>query len=156
MEQRGDSVRRGMKWFLACLLCLPCGMTEASYMQTAYMEMTMNSYVTGSSQPGQNRSESTLYFNDGFGRLTEFHMTKEQQLMTLTIRQNMNVVWQGHTETDNSYFSVHREERLGQVYFLITMGSRQYKAAVDKEDHWSVTAYQEKEEAERLLLKEES
>lgn len=40
-------------------------------------------------------SESTLYFNDGFGRMTEFHMVSDNHVMTVTIRQNMRIVWKG-------------------------------------------------------------
>lgn len=121
--------------FLFLTLCIPsmwAAADESSSMIHFYQEVEWASPIA------KERSESTLYFNDGFGRLTEFHMTQAQRIMTLTIRQNMNVVWQGRVEADNSHFSVSREEREGQVYFRITMGSREYKAFLNDKDRWDV------------------
>lgn len=123
-------------WGLLFLtLCIP-SMIEAA--DTSVNMMHFFQEVEFASSTAKERSESTLYFNDGFGRLTEFHMTQVQHIMTLTIRQNMNVVWQGRTEVDTPRFSVVREEQQGQVYFRITMGTREYKASLNGEDHWDV------------------
>lgn len=45
-------------------------------------------------EDGTGKQETTFFFNDGFGRLTEFHEYTEGARMFLIIRQNMNVVWQ--------------------------------------------------------------
>lgn len=36
---------------------------------------------------------STVFFNDGFGRLTAFEKEYKDGRMTIIIRQNMNIVW---------------------------------------------------------------
>lgn len=91
-----------------------------------------------SSAGSGEESESTLYFNDGFGRMTEFHMVSENQVMTLIIRQNMRVVWKGSCHVENSRFSVVRREGEGHIYFLITMGEHTYHGEITRDDHWDV------------------
>ena len=92
-----------------------------------------------SSSGNKETAESTLYFNDGFGRLTEFHMNLEDHRMELVIRQNMNVVWQGSRMVENSHFSVTRETTMGQVSFTILMGDKTYEARINDKDQWVVT-----------------
>lgn len=92
-----------------------------------------------SSTGNQETSESTLYFNDGFGRLTEFHMHLENHRMELEIRQNMNVVWKGSRLVENTHFSVTRENTMGQVSFTICMGDKTYEARINEKDQWVVT-----------------
>lgn len=109
-------------------------------MTSRVTQLQASSYLVGRADHAsvEERSESTLYFNDGVGRLTEFHMEQAGQVMTLTIRQNMNIVWQGHTSVEQNCFSVAREERQGTVYFRIRMGNKEYKAFSDAKDHWNV------------------
>ena len=92
-----------------------------------------------SSSGNKDTTESTLYFNDGFGRLTEFHMNLENHRMELVIRQNMNIVWRGSRMVENSHFSVSREETMGQVTFTICMGDKTYEARLNDKDQWVVT-----------------
>ena len=83
-------------------------------------------------------SESTLYFNDGFGRMTEFHMVSDNHVMTVTIRQNMRIVWKGSCHVKNDDFSVVRREGEGHIYFLITMGEHTYRGEITRDDSWDV------------------
>lgn len=39
---------------------------------------------------------STVFFNDGFGRLTAFEKEYKDGRMTIIIRQNMSIVWKTH------------------------------------------------------------
>ena len=97
-------------------------------------------YSSAFSTDGMNHeSQSSLYFNDGFGRLTEFEMNSENHVMTLTIRQNMRVVWKGSCHVDNDAFSVVRRESMGHIYFLITMGDHHYRGEITKDDKWEIT-----------------
>ena len=59
-------------------------------------------------EDGTGKQETTFFFNDGFGRLTEFHEYTEGARMFLIIRQNMNVVWQGSCRVTDHRFSVYR------------------------------------------------
>lgn len=132
-------------------MCLPWGVMakdSAAEMTSWITQVQSASYMVGRAghSSEEARSESTLYFNDGFGRLTEFHMEQRGQVMTLTIRQNMNIVWQGHETVDKNYFSVTREERMGEVYFRILMGDKVYKAFSDVSDHWNVVESKSNEE----------
>lgn len=68
-------------------------------------------------EDGTGKQETTFFFNDGFGRLTEFHEYTEGARMFLIIRQNMNVVWQGSCRVTDHRFSVYRRESNGRVYF---------------------------------------
>ena len=86
-----------------------------------------------------HESQSSLYFNDGFGRLTEFEMKSENHVMTLTIRQNMGVVWKGSCHVDNDAFSVVRRESMGHIYFLITMGEHHYRGEITGDDKWEIS-----------------
>lgn len=97
-------------------------------------------YSSAFSTDGMNHeSQSSLYVNDGFGRLTEFEMKSENHVMTLTIRQNMGVVWKGSCHVDNDAFSVVRRESMGHIYFLITMGEHHYRGEITGDDKWEIS-----------------
>ena len=98
-------------------------------------EYQYSSHITGDQWM---HDETTLYFNDGFGRLIEFHLTVEHQMTELSIRQNGCVVWRGHLPGADR-FSVVREESMGEVYFLISSGEKEYRAGIDRDDRWSVS-----------------
>lgn len=98
-------------------------------------EYQYSSHITGAPQM---HDETTLYFNDGFGRLIEFHLTTDHQTTELSIRQNGCEVWRGHLPGADS-FSVVREESMGEVYFLISSGEKEYRASIDRDDRWSVS-----------------
>ena len=51
---------------------------------------------------------STVFFNDGFGRLTAFEKEYKDGRMTIIIRQNMNVVWKNTYTVSSNHFSVKR------------------------------------------------
>ncbi|WP_443794340.1 hypothetical protein [Dialister hominis] len=104
----------------------------------AQREEAMQFSSAFSSEGTAQESESTLYFNDGFGRMTEFHMTSDNHVMTLTIRQNMRVMWKGSCHVDRDTFSVVRREGQGHVYFLITMGEHTYHGEITRDDRWDV------------------
>ena len=87
----------------------------------------------------KGKQETTFFFNDGFGRLTEFHEYTEGARMFLIIRQNMNVVWQGSCRVTDHRFSVYRRESNGRVYFQIRMGQHEYSAEIGRDDRWTVT-----------------
>lgn len=93
----------------------------------------------GESETVSAKSESTLCFNDGFGRLTEFHMTWENHRMVLVVRQNMNVIGRKSCYAEEPVFSVVREETEGHTYFLITMGDSLYRGEIDRDNHWTLT-----------------
>ncbi len=99
------------------------------------VEYQYSSHITGDRWM---HDETTLYFNDGFGRLIEFHLTVEHQMTELSIRQNGCVVWRGHLPGADR-FSVVREESMGEVYFLISSGEKEYRAGIDRDDRWSVS-----------------
>ena len=146
-----DLVKKKIWGCMVLAICLPLGvMAQNDTVETTswVTQMQTTSYLTGRGGHSsiEERSESTLYFNDGFGRLTEFHMEQRGQVMTLTIRQNMNIVWQGHETVARNYFSVSREERIGEVYFRILMGDKAYKAFSDANDHWNVVEIKRNEE----------
>lgn len=90
-------------------------------------------------EDGTGKQETTFFFNDGFGRLTEFHEYTEGARMFLIIRQNMNVVWQGSCRVTDHRFSVYRRESNGRVYFQIRMGQHEYSAEIGRDDRWTVT-----------------
>lgn len=125
--------------FLLALLLLP----EAVFAVAGGNDLAMenaaeyqySSHITGDQWM---HDETTLYFNDGFGRLIEFHLTADHQTTELSIRQNGCVVWQGYLPGAGR-FSVVREESMGVVYFLILAGEKEYRARIDRDDRWSVS-----------------
>lgn len=128
----------------ALLMPLSAGAEEPAHIASSVYdvvedgaEWSSSSYLDESG--GEASEESTFYVNDGFDRLTEFHMTREGDLMSLTIRQNGVVVWKGSTHVKQHTFSVMRRDRMGEVYFEIHMGEHVYHASVDKNDKWDVS-----------------
>lgn len=125
--------------FLLALLLLPEAVFAAAGGNDLAMgnavEYQYSSHITGDRWM---YDETTLYFNDGFGRLIEFHLTVEHQMTELSIRQNGCVVWRGHLPGADR-FSVVREESMGEVYFLIASGEKEYRAGIDRDDRWSVS-----------------
>ncbi len=91
-----------------------------------------------------NVEESTLYFNDGFGRLTEFRMTCEDGRMALLISQNGREVYRTALAVKSHRFSVVKREEMGEIYFLITLGEHAYRGAFDREDRWHMEEYPQK------------
>lgn len=133
--------RRIMGGLLLSLFLLPAAVGAAdggNGILSAQKGSTMQFSSAFSSEGMARESESTLYFNDGFGRMTEFHMTSDNHVMTLTIRQNMRIMWKGSCHVDRDTFSVVRREGQGHVYFLITLGEHTYHGEINRDDRWDV------------------
>ena len=118
-----------------CLLPAAAGATEGGVPDRNEDRGIQFSSAFSSVEKG-GESESTLYFNDGFGRMTEFHMVSDNHVMTVTIRQNMRIVWKGSCHVKNDDFSVVRREGEGHIYFLITMGEHTYRGEITRDDSW--------------------
>jgi|GEM_PF-2015780 len=99
------------------------------------------------------RGESSFLFDDGFGRLVEFVRISEEDGTSLVIRQDRQVVWQMRCHVNESTFSVVRRDRLGEIYFLIQLGGRQYRAFEDRDDHWQVREIMENEADKYLTVR---
>ena len=97
-------------------------------------------------------SESVLCFNDGYGRLTEFRMTCENDYMTLLISQNGREVYHTRARVRSRRFSAVRREEMGRIYFQITLGEHTYVASVDREDHWYMEEMPQREMDEPVPL----
>ena len=138
VERVGVERKKRLAFLLAALL-LPEAVFAAAggndFAMGNAVEYQYSSHITGDRWM---HDEMTLYFNDGFGRLIEFHLTVEHQMTELSIRQNGCVVWRGHLPGADR-FSVVREESMGEVYFLISSGEKEYRAGIDRDDRWSVS-----------------
>lgn len=138
LERIGVERKKRLAFLLAALL-LPEAVFAASSGNDLAMghaaEYQYSSHITGDRWM---HDETTLYFNDGFGRLIEFHLTADHQTTELSIRQNACEVWRGHLPGADR-FSVVREESMGEVYFLISSGEKEYRASIDRDDRWSVS-----------------
>lgn len=138
LERIGVERKKRLAFLLAALL-LPEAVFAASSGNDLAMghaaEYQYSSHITGDRWM---HDETTLYFNDGFGRLIEFHLTADHQTTELSIRQNGCEVWRGHLPSADR-FSVVREESMGEVYFLISSGEKEYRASIDRDDRWSVS-----------------
>lgn len=135
----GVERKKRLAFLLAALLLSEAVFAAASGNDLAMghaAEYQYSSHITGAPQM---HDETTLYFNDGFGRLIEFHLTADHQMTELSIRQNGCEVWRGHLPGADR-FSVVREESMGEVYFLISAGEKEYRASIDRDDQWSVSA----------------
>ena len=88
-------------------------------------------------EPGQSHS-STLFFNDGFGRLTIFEMEYHDGLMTVIIRRNMNILWKDTFSVKSPSFSVKRHDLRGKITFEITAGEHILYGEIDKNDRWDM------------------
>lgn len=138
VERVGVERKKRLAFLLAALLLPEAVFAAAGGNDLAMgnaVEYQYSSHITGDRWM---HDETTLYFNDGFGRLIEFHLTVEHQMTELSIRQNGCVVWRGHLPGAD-HFSVVREESMGEVYFLILSGEKEYRAGIDRDDRWSVS-----------------
>lgn len=141
-----DGVKRMRRLaFLLTVLLLPEAVFAAVWGSDLAMgnavEYQYSSHIAGDSWM---HNETTLYFNDGFGRLIEFHAVVDHRMTELTIRQNGCEVWRGSLP-GSSRFSVTREASMGEVYFLISSGEKSYRAGIDRDDQWSVSEVKEKQ-----------
>lgn len=102
-------------------------------------EILYSSFYSGEA----SGSASTVFFNDGFGRLTMFEKEYKDGKMTIIIRQNMNVVWKNTYTVSNDYFSVERLDAEGLIRFRIRAGERILFGEIDSSDRWNVTEAQE-------------
>ena len=82
---------------------------------------------------------STVFFNDGFGRLTAFEKEYKDGRMTIIIRQNMNVVWKNTYAVSSNHFSVERIDTDGHILFRIHVGERILVGEIDSRDRWIMT-----------------
>lgn len=91
-----------------------------------------------SAENGANEA-STVFFNDGFGRLTAFEKEYRDGKMTITIRQNMNIVWKNTYTVSSNHFSVERIDTDGHILFRIHAGERILIGEIDSRDRWIIT-----------------
>ena len=82
---------------------------------------------------------STVFFNDGFGRLTAFEKEYKDGRITIIIRQNMNVVWKNTYTVSSNHFSVERIDTDGHILFRIHVGERILVGEIDSRDRWIMT-----------------
>ena len=130
---------------LALALCLPVTGLAGTPERTAGMTSSVGnreeefhySSLSAYEEPGYSQS-STLFFNDGFERLTIFEMEHHDGQMTITIRRNMNVLWKGTYSVKSPYFSVQRHDILGHITFEITAGEHILYGEIDKNDRWDI------------------
>jgi len=59
--------------------------------------------------------------------------------MTITIRQNMNVVWKNTYAVSSNHFSVERIDTDGHILFRIHVGERILVGEIDSRDRWIMT-----------------
>lgn len=97
--------------------------------------LSTSSYSMFSSAASES---ATLLYTDGAGRLTEFSADTEEKVVTVTIRQDGAVMWRRSFPAGQEGFSVSRIESNGEVYFLMHVGGRAYKAAPDSKGEWDV------------------
>lgn len=117
---------------LAALLAM--GSVSAA---NTYISTTSYSVMSASSTSAA-ATESSLFYTDGAGRLTNFEMTADKGTMTLRIRQDGAVVWSRTFAEKNTAFAVSRREENGRVYFLITAGTRHFTAEPNQKGEWTV------------------
>ena len=82
---------------------------------------------------------STVFFNDGFGRLTAFEKEYKDGRMTIIIRQNMSIVWKNTYTVSSNHFSVERIDTDGHILFRIHVGERILVGEIDSRDRWIMT-----------------
>ena len=82
---------------------------------------------------------STVFFNDGFGRLTAFEKEYKDGRMTIIIRQNMSIVWKNTYTVSSNHFSVERIDTDGHILFRIHVGERILVGEIDSRDRWIIT-----------------
>lgn len=84
-------------------------------------------------------SSTTMYMDDGYGRLTTFEVVKTGNKATITIRQSGAIRWQGSVKARTSSFGVTRRTEGGEILFKITIGEHTLYATVNTDDVWVVT-----------------
>ncbi|MDY6084085.1 MAG: hypothetical protein SPI25_02370 [Dialister sp.] len=84
-------------------------------------------------------SSTTMYMDDGYGRLTTFEVVKTGSKATITIRQSGAIRWQGSVKARTSSFGVTRRTEGGGILFKITIGEHTLYATVNTDDVWVVT-----------------
>lgn len=124
---------------LAALLALPMGSHAAAPAPSAISAVSYHSVSAITAGSMQDNSTSSFFYTDGAGRLTNFEMKSDGDVMTLTIRQDGLVMWSRAFKTRGSNFAVSRRESLGRVYFYITAGSRHFEAEPNEKGEWDVT-----------------
>ena len=137
---------------LALALCLPVTGLAGTPERTAGMTSSVGnreeefhySSLSAYGEPGYSQS-STLFFNDGFERLTIFEMEHHDGQMTITIRRNMNILWKGTYSVKSPYFSVQRHDILGHITFEITAGEHILYGEIDKNDRWDIKSRKQSE-----------
>lgn len=107
--------------------------------------ISSSSYSTFSSSAASGRA--SLLYTDGTGRLTEFSADTEQKVITVTIRQDGAVMWRRSFPAGNQGFSVSRIDSNGEVYFLMNIGGRSYKAAPGQSGEWDVRPAEKEKQA---------
>ncbi len=143
---------------LLAALSLPIGAGAMVPEGTAHIAHTLSDvteeseYSFSSMTEGEGSGESTLFFNDGLGRLTEFHMTSGEGEMELTISQNGREIYRTHAAMKSRRFSVMRRESMGEIYFLITLGDKAYRGYQDRDDRWHMEEMPPKEKGKAVPL----
>ena len=143
---------------LALALCLPVTGLAGTPERTAGMTSSVGnreeefhySSLSAYGEPGYSQS-STLFFNDGFERLTIFFFFHNDGQMTITIRRNMNILWKGTYSVKSPYFSVQRHDILGHITFEITAGEHILYGEIDENDRWDIKEKSRKQ-SEKLPL----
>ena len=139
-------------------LCLPYGISAnvpegtariASSPSDLEEDFQYSSYYSNSDSTAG--SSSTVFFNDGFGRLTMFETESRDGRMTLTIRQNMNIAWKGSYAVSGYSFSVRREESLGRVFFRIQLGEHHLLGEIDSNDKWILTENGDPDDSGKMI-----
>lgn len=139
-----DSIKKIISLAI-CSVAISCmtGIDAKDITQTPHHEeefVYSSFYSTESSNLSmESESTSSFFFNDGMDRLTQFEVTMRSGTGTLTIRQNMNVVYQKSYTVKNNRFSVKRMNIGGQITFQILIGEHTLEGAIDNNDKWVVT-----------------
>lgn len=140
------SVRSYLPIIFTVTVLLPCAVFANTAKGTAVI---IHNSVSGmdnqilyssfySAENGANET-STVFFNDGFGRLTAFEKEYRDGKMTITIRQNMNIVWKNTYTVSSNHFSVERIDTDGHILFRIHAGERILIGEIDSRDRWIIT-----------------
>lgn len=140
------SVRSYLPIIFTVAVLLPCAVFANTAKGTAVI---IHNSVSGmdnqilyssfySAENGANEA-STVFFNDGFGRLTAFEKEYRDGKITITIRQNMNIVWKNTYTVSSNHFSVERIDTDGHILFRIHAGERILIGEIDSRDRWIIT-----------------
>ena len=131
------SVRSYLPIIFTVAVLLPCTAFANTAKGTAVI---IHNSVSGmDNQILYSSFSSTVFFNDGFGRLTAFEKEYKDGRMTIIIRQNMNVVWKNTYTVSSNHFSVERIDTDGHILFRIHVGERILVGEIDSRDRWIMT-----------------